>query len=168
MIILGNIENFAIQIENPELKQSKVCIWLDGIIIGNYEEPEYLKYIFNQLSRVVKDEMIVKDDFKFEETSIDILVQNEDLMRKQVILSLGCSFDDFIIRVVQNDKSLYFFWKLENSTFYKYDERIIIDKNYRIKISKKLFLDIIDELNVIIDYGNQKTDLLNEEGFNVG
>lgn len=151
MVIFGNVENFGIQVENPELNLSEVCLWLNGMEIGSYREQEYLKFIYNQLNRVLSSKFNKLEDINFENLSIDYLIKNEDSFLSQNILSLGSSFDDFLIRVVLNDEFIYVFWKIVKNPFYSYERYKISSKNYKAQILKSNYLSVLSELKLIVD-----------------
>ncbi|MCB0515422.1 MAG: hypothetical protein R2798_07720 [Chitinophagales bacterium] len=132
-MIIGNKEEFAVQIENPKSERTKIALWINNLRIGNYIEEEYSKIVYNQLYRLTNLK-IDKYTGDFNLISVDLLIRDEETIENQIILSLGESFDDFCIRIMFAEQKIYFFWKLNDKPFGGYDA---YDKKYKNRTFKK-------------------------------
>lgn len=121
--------NFQVKFKVEGKNWGSLCMLIDGIQIGTTEEQVYLSPFFEVLKNL-HDQVIDYDDscpaFSDFELSNNISI-NTLLTRDVGMVALPPSFDDFIFRALPSRNGVYFYWKLVEAPFFKYDSNIHVD-----------------------------------------
>lgn len=153
--IVGHKSEFAIEYRLNKISpyiMGNVCIWLDGKCIG-YLLEEVVLSIFQTAINQLENKLNQLENPKFNNISfleIFEMISSGKIENGKHFLSLGESFDDFIIYVYRIDDKLNFIWKLCDEPFYSYPN-YNKEINYK-SISIEGFLECVEKFNKKLNF----------------
>lgn len=120
---------------------------IKGHYLGTLESPTYLTSFMGEMESIVQDNCYLNENARID--NIESILFNEygelvDIYR----ITIEETFDDFSKRVVRNNESIFFYFKLFSNAFFEYSE---VKENEDILecISKK---DYVDALALLKEY----------------
>ena len=120
---------------------------IKGHYLGTLESPTYLTSFMGEMESIVQDHCYLNENARID--NIESILFNEygelvDMYR----VTIEETFDDFSKRVVRNNESIFFYFKLFSNTFFEYSE-VKKDKDVLECISQK---DYVDALALLKEY----------------
>ncbi len=147
---IGNKTDFAIEYKLNQVDpyiMGNVCMWINGKYVGYFDEEVMITAFQVALNNTVARLNELRNE-QFETKHIkDIvtLICRDIDENGKYILSLGESFDDFVIYVFCKNNKVYFIWQLIENPFFDY---LNYNKGLQCEaISNEIFIQVIALLN---------------------
>jgi len=117
---------------------------IKGHYLGTLESPTYLTSFMGEMESIVQDNYYLNENASID--NIESILFNEygelvDMYR----ITIEETFDDFSKRVVRNNESIFFYFRLYSNTFFNYPE-VKENKEVLEYISKKDYVDAVELL----------------------
>ena len=170
-MIFGNVDKFAIYVEDINQKLTKVLVYLDGIPIGTEQSQTFLPgfiqsaKFFSQSSELpdfmknlsdAEKLKLARGDSDLNGSENDILIANEF-----IVSSWAETFDDFLIMKYKQEQKIIFLWKLIETEGYKFHFTYpskFINKLHKSTIEQSDIEREVKELLECVEKSNGRSD----------
>lgn len=132
-MIIGNKESIAVFIQDIEKPISSVCLYLNGLPIGDYNRNTLLNSFTYNVIYTLNDGGVLPEPFKKQEPKHLInLAINDDLLNKYINFHWNEIFDDFLILQYKENDHIFLICKILRDTI-NYQKNSIIYGNFSIQ-----------------------------------
>ncbi|SIR06064.1 hypothetical protein [Aquipseudomonas alcaligenes] len=123
-MFFGKEREFAIEFENEgSTTLAKARVWIDGLPIGTLLEETYIPSLVNQLSRLL-DQPLPSDEelSRLEKEGLEYIFSENCTDNGQYLVSLGDTFDDFVLARYKSNAGLVFLIQAVDNPFFTYSQ----------------------------------------------
>jgi hypothetical protein len=123
-MIFGKESDFAIELgDSSSNNLAPVRIWIGGMPIGTLEEETYLPSLVHQLTRIFDCPPLGDNEWhRLQGEGLDYILSEDCGANGRFLVSLGESFDDFVVARYQAEKGIVFLIQAAESPFFTYNK----------------------------------------------
>ena len=148
--LIGEKDKFAIEYDLTKSEpyiMGNMCVWVNNDYIGYFNEEIIISTAQYALNHLLQRLTQLENPLFNNQSQKEIyeILSSDEIDNGQYILTMGESFDDFIVYVIRKGNDMLFMWQLCDMPFYNYTN---YDKNLKYKsISIDYFIKCIREFN---------------------
>ncbi len=120
-MIIGT-KRFGIEFKKTSIDRGLVKLWIRGNPLGSFGEDDSLFIVWNNLDKLIDRLIKLPQPYltKSNDDVFNFLLAGEDENIGKTIVTIECSFDDFVIRAYKSGNNIVFHWKIVDEPYYDY------------------------------------------------